>query len=69
VKLTTNLHFMLSLRTYGALLPPLMPVLGVTISIEISNLYLVYTLCLTRNKYFVENIYVCNNFISLCDWF
>ena len=63
MKLTTNLCFMLLLRILGALLPPLMPVFVVTISIEISIVYLVYTLCLTRTKKCVENINVFSNFI------
>jgi hypothetical protein len=60
---------MLILRIHGVLLSPLMPVLGVTISTEINNVYLVYTSCLARRNNYVENIDVCNNFISLCDWF
>ena len=63
------LHFMIILRIHGAFLSSLMPVPGVTISTEISIVYLVYTLCLTRRNNCVDNIDVCNDFISLCDWF
>lgn len=59
---------MLILRIRGALLPPLMPVLGVTISTEISIVYFVCTLCVIRRNNCVDNIDACNNFISLCDW-